>query len=77
MDDCKWSFEKNLLSFQKANGSKRSSQQYLFPKTTIPRKKIKAVSTHSSLGKLAVLKVTLENANVYNCSFKRFTILNE
>ena len=43
-------------------------------------KKLKAISTlkeEFSLEKVVAPKVTLANANAYNCSSKKFTALNE
>ena len=45
MDSSKWCFEKNILSLQKIDASNRSSWQQLFPKTTVTRKKLNAIST--------------------------------
>ena len=45
MDSSKWCFEKNILSLQKNDASNRSSWQQLFPKTTVTRKNLNAIST--------------------------------
>ena len=49
------------------------SQKQQYPERTL---RLKVLRKNSSLEKVAVLKVTLANAIVYNCSSKRFTILN-
>ena len=76
MDDCKWCFEniyslyKNLmLQIDPLNIS--CSQKLRYPERT------QVLRKSSSLEKVAVPKVTIANANVYNCSSKIFTILNE
>ena len=60
---------KNL---QNRNSSWSQKQQY--PKKTLM---LKVLRKSSSLEKVAVPKVTLASANVYNCSSKIFTIVYE
>ena len=71
---------KNLFSLQKRDASNRSSyksncsqkQQYL--ERTL---RLKALRKSSSLKKVAVPKVILANAIVYNCSSETLAILHE
>ena len=45
MDDCKWCFEKNLLSLQKFDASNRSSKQTVPKNYSTPKENIKTTST--------------------------------
>ena len=64
---------KNLmLQIDSLNSSCPQKQQY--PKITL---RLKALRKSRSVEKVAVLRVTLASANIYNCSSKIFTILYE
>ena len=58
MNDCKWCFEKKLLSLQKFDALSRSSfQDYKYSE------------------RAALPKVILGSANVYDCSYKKHSTL--
>ena len=85
MLDCKWCFEKNLykrlmLQIDPLNSNCSQKLQYPPPPTPHPPKKVtlnQILQKNSSLVKVAVPKVTLESANVFNCCPTKFTILDE
>ena len=64
---------KNLM-LQIDSLSSSCPQKQRYPKITL---RLKALRKSRSLEKVAVLRVTLASANIYNCSSKIFTILYE
>ena len=68
-----WSYKHLLLQIDPLNSS--CSQKLQYPKTKLKLKYVLRKS--SSLEKVALPKVTLARANVFDWSSKQFTIFNE